>query len=342
MNARASPTGIAPWIWLPLLSFFMLFILWLCLRNASQLLPIRVQYKLQHLADNLVGRGRIRLLDTPGIYNTDDRSHRSQFTLDLDGSSSEDDDDDELPLATVGEPYNGKGGRRKLERIANLFGGISHQSNRYRQANLDAEEQPERIVDLPITHSNRSVYAPSNRSSHRASGSASTSLFRTDSAEMDAPTLPPHFSLPSSPTIPPQSPFERTSSFNHLRSPTRSPALSRTPSLVAIQEETSASPRSSIDKSTYPAISSHSMARDYSSSSASSEQELPDWASAKTSTSHIKGSDIRQTMAMSHRTSDHSDRMDKDLRFTIGAGIRRTSDRSAQDLKSFAKAVQGF
>lgn len=295
----SSPTGIPSWVWLPILTLFMLFVIWLSLRNFLQLLPLRMQYALRDFTDRAGYRGRIRLNDDAASTHYDgytdfgdgdgddaSQSHsgfrygngRTGRVIHLDGVSSdeEEDDDDELPLASSLDRRNKRrrdsqrssfsirGRGHKFSRIAQLLTGKGKQQHHHHHpsSRLKEPDEEDPILDLGHTHRNTSYLQPdSNRNRERSDSSASSAsnMFRTKSNEEDAPPLANNFDLsfqsPSqkATTTPTKSEanlsptFERTAaaiafrSQNPTRSP-RSPMLSRTPSLNAIQEEPS-SPR---------------------------------------------------------------------------------------------------
>ena len=176
----ASPTGIPSWIWMTLLTLFMLAIIFVSVRGLYAHLPVSWQRYLRErwedaqeriaLANPLQRRsshwgrnGRIRL--------SADGPHQGvqigSLTVHADGESSasdEDDDDDELPLATrlqdlqsdrrLAPGRNGLLSRSKVDRVVSLFSGkgtdngIGHS---YRNAlHLGADDE-ERILDLPHT-----------------------------------------------------------------------------------------------------------------------------------------------------------------------------------------------
>jgi hypothetical protein len=261
----------------------MLFIIWLSLRNLSHLLPLPIQNAIQDISDrlHLHIRSHIRLLDprdTAGNAggNYSRRYHPQQqqqgipFNLDPDDASSED-DDDELPLVSLSShnddgpsSYFGKAGRsRKLDRMVRLFSGTgtSQRSRGYGQlGNADThEEDEESVLDLPNLSASTQRFNPNNTErirQHRQQQQQQRNppnipphpsiLFQASTHENDASPLPTHFSPFTSPIKGPLSPsLERGI---YPRSPLRSPSLSRTPSLVAIVEETSVSPRSSTDQ----------------------------------------------------------------------------------------------
>ena len=298
-----------------------------------------MQYAMQDFADKAFGRSRIRLVDMPGREQGDGRIYRANVPSYFDEGSTDDgdDNDDELPLATVGQHAARRQGRgRNFDRIAGFFGGKGHLGNCHEQAGfLDPEAQQEYILDLPSTRTTLSgkKYGKASRSISRASVSSSSSLFRTDSSDADALPLPLSKSRMTSIS------GER-STVQNTRSPTRSPSLSRTPSLTAIQEEASIPKRAFIGEHEDDSKASPFMTRADSSSSRSSEQELPDWASAVTSTSATRHSDSVQTPTPSSKTDSQYEQRKVDARFNLG--IRRNSDRSEQELKGFAKAIQGF
>lgn len=306
LDPPTSPLGIPSWLWLTLLTFFMLFIIWLSLRNLSHLLPVRVQHAIQDFSDRLGIASHIRLLE----HNVNPRSARSgnnpradvPFGIDLDeGSSDDEDDDDELPLATrfahQQDSSFGKSGRQqKLDRIVRLFsGGIQHargygplgSSN----VNYTQDEDEERVLDLPNLPSsyNYDRRKKQNASATSTTTTSPTTLFQADYQEGDASPLPSKFSL-SNTRFHASGPLSPSLDRNTPRSPIRSPSLSRTPSLVAIVEETSVSPRSSTEhtrpKRTDSPVQLESSELDRSGSGSSHSQELPDWASARSTPSH--------------------------------------------------------
>lgn len=275
----------------------MLFIIWLSLRNLSHLLPLRVQHAIQDFSDRLGLARHIRLLEHNDSSDRQGGNTDVPFGIDLDEGSS-DDDDDELPLASRfnGQPpsFGSSGRRQKLDRIVRLFsGGIQRAKGYGNLANSDEEE--ERVLDLPNLPSTNQHYrreGPTNTSS------ATTTLFRADSQEGDASPLPAQFSLsPARPQLNssfvpgPLSPS--TDRIYSPRSPIRSPSISRTPSLDAIVEETSVSPRTSIELTrqahTQSPVEMESAVMSRFGSGSSHSQELPDWASARSSiTNHVR------------------------------------------------------
>lgn len=192
-----SPTGISPWIWLPVLTVFMGFVIWLSLRNFLQLLPLRVQYAVQDFADRAGYRGQIRLNDDgastlylarEGEYTDDEddvesrqgrragyggryHSGRSEDGIALDAVSTddegeEDDDgeDDELPLAAAIERKKRRQSQRssfsrsgRERKLDRLVSLFSGKSGRTNEVN--DEEQGERILDLP----NSTMQSPARR-----------------------------------------------------------------------------------------------------------------------------------------------------------------------------------
>lgn len=176
----ASPTGIPSWIWMTLLTLFMLAIIFVSVRGLYAHLPVSWQRYLRErwedaqeriaLANPLQRRsshwgrsGRIQL--------SADGPHQGvrigSLTVHADGESSssdEDDDDDELPLATrlqdlqshrtLTSGRNGLLSRSKVDRVVSLFSGkgtdtgIGHSHRNALHLGADDEE---RILDLPHT-----------------------------------------------------------------------------------------------------------------------------------------------------------------------------------------------
>lgn len=285
--APTSPLGIPSWLWLTLLTFFMLFIIWLSLRNLSHLLPLRVQHAIQDLSERLGVARHIRLLEqNEHLGATSGNRHMAaSFAMDLDEGSS-DDDDDELPLATRFNQHDSTfrkaGTQQKLDRIVRLFsGGIQHARGYGHIPGEPAHEDEERVLDLP------SLPSPSHygkRHNPAASSPSPKTLFQTDPHDGDASPLPAQVSLPNA-RYSNTGPLSPSLDRSYPRSPIRSPALSRTPSLVAIAEESSVSPRSSFDvqrpnqfDSPGPELSAE-LRR--SASGSSQSQTLPDWATAR-------------------------------------------------------------
>ncbi|KAK9897818.1 hypothetical protein P389DRAFT_62108 [Cystobasidium minutum MCA 4210] len=251
LEPPTSPLGIPSWLWMTLLTFFMLFIIWLSLRNLSHLLPLRIQHAIQDISDRLGLARHIRLLsrDDASLYpSLSSGDHSAPFGIDLDEASSDDEeDDDELPLASRFNQQSssfGKASRqRKLDRIVRLFSGGIQQARGYGNIANSEEQDEERVLDLPNLPSS-SQYKPRIKSSEP---SASQQLFSANAEEGDASPLPSqfYFSPSRQPCGPVGGPLSPSAERVHPRSPFRSPSLSRTPSLDAIVEETPVSPRTS-------------------------------------------------------------------------------------------------
>lgn len=230
----------------------------------------------------------------------------------LEGDSDDEAGDDELPQFPTHSSSRTRGIAGTLqaskdrieEAILSLVAGRSRRFRRLPEQE-DPEAASERVLVLPNISSRHTTntYKP-NRASEtngsarpdasRQSSRPTSTLFHRDSADADAPPLPSYFNINHH-----QSPtryYSRTGSGLgdrtpplSARSPTiRSPALSRTPSLLAIAEEASVSPPATSSDATSKA-KPFSYIRRKSSSSASassgSEQGFQDWASAVSGTS---------------------------------------------------------
>lgn len=306
----------------------MCFIVWLSLRNANldRYLPERLQNAIQDFKARLGFSRRIRL---PPSSGRDPEEAIANLSIhNGDSSDEEGDHDDELPLAHRWQ--NGSSHSRQsttkrrsrgvpslADRFVSLFtgrgqasaygllGGGSRANGRYFQE--DEEEDPEgSILNLPTLANHNGVQNHSRQPEHQnrrvTKPKTSPSLFKLDTSDLDAPLLQSNFTLSPS-RISQANPFSSlgdlgspTLGYGFPRSPIRSPSLSRTPSLVAIAEETSPSPRNSAEHSqqstpTFPNFRPASMARAASftrsastdsgtSSSRMGESSVPDWASA--------------------------------------------------------------
>lgn len=288
MEPPASPLGIPSWLWLTLLTFFMLFIIWLSLRNLSHLLPLRIQHVIQDFSDRIGLARHIRLLERDDPSTATNGNNGTPFGIDLD-ASSDDDDDDELPLASrlsrEQTTFSKTGRQRKLDRIVRMFsGGIQHARGYGNLPNNNNEDDEESVLDLPNLPSS-SRYKPRTKSA--VSSTSPPTLFRANSQEGDAPPLPLqfHFTPSREPSSPAGGPLSPSMDRTYPRSPLRSPSLSRTPSLVAILEETAVSPRTSLEQARQLHTQSpgqlESAGLERHGSGSSQSQELQDWASAR-------------------------------------------------------------
>lgn len=311
----------------------MIFILWLSLRSANleRYLPEPVLNYLQDLNDRLGLSRRIRL---PASYLSSDRDAGdaiANLSIHNGDSSDDEDHDDELPLAHRRQNGHRSGGRslekhrsqRKGglgDRFLSLFTGrgqasayglLGEPSTRYPNGQSFQEDEDEEaegsVLQLPTLASSRSVSNHAYKQPQpKDRPKSSSSLFKLDMADLDAPILQPNFT--HSPQR--QSQSNPLYSFNEglgspalgqgfPRSPIRSPSLSRTPSLNAIAEETSPPPRNSSEGEhrtpIFPNFQPASMSRvsmsrsgstdsgtssSYGTTGRAGESSLPDWASA--------------------------------------------------------------
>jgi hypothetical protein len=244
----------------------MAAILWLCLRNVTQLLPLKVQRILQDLVDRAFGRGRIQLLDDSHHYGISE-NRRPGIPMGLEGDS--DDEDDELPQFPTQSAGRARGITGTLQASkdrmeAAILSLVAGRSQRFRRSpdEEDPEAASDRILVLPNISSRHTANTykpglslqtndcPETPDSARPSTRPTSTLFRRDSADADAPPLPSYFNINHHHQSPTRY-HSRSGSGDRTpplsaRSPTiRSPALSRTPSLLAIAEESSISPPSS-------------------------------------------------------------------------------------------------
>ena len=294
----------------------MAFIIWLSLRNANlaRYIPVPVQNYLQDLNERLGLSRRIRL---PASYTSfgQNSQDRGEAITNLsihngDSSDDEDDHDDELPLAhrwQNGSARRFRQGGSQLNRLISLFtgkgqassygllnGNANHTSNGYR---LDDEEEEADGTVLQLPNLPASNNPARQAQQTRKKPKSSPSLFTLDTADLDAPAIGSNFTLSPSRLFQ-ANPFasfngslgspdlaRANAGYGFPRSPIRSPSLSRTPSLGAIAEETSVSPRGSHETARKSANMSRNASTDSGTSSgydaqSRAETSLPDWASA--------------------------------------------------------------